>query len=113
NGLLAFGLDMATSGEPLHAELIHSRRYAKVARTREPRAPQCTLKIVRFSGIGARAREMMARVPQNVVVPSPNIWHWPEVYELENRAQDVGGAIWQALRAEVDWTGRDVVDVGC
>ena len=23
------------------------------------------------------------------VIPSPNIWHWPEVYEAENRAQDL------------------------
>jgi SAM-dependent methyltransferase len=47
------------------------------------------------------------------VVPSPNIWHWPAVYEVENRAQDAGGAIWQALRERCDWTGLDVVDVGC
>ncbi|MFD1148940.1 class I SAM-dependent methyltransferase [Saccharothrix hoggarensis] len=47
------------------------------------------------------------------VLPSPNIWHWPEVYEVENRAQDVDGAIWRALREECDWAGRDVVDVGC
>lgn len=46
------------------------------------------------------------------VVPSPNIWHWPEIYEIENRAQDVGGAIWAALRESCDWTGLDVVDVG-
>ena len=47
------------------------------------------------------------------IVPSPNIWHWPEVYEVENRAQDVDGAIWRALREEHDWAARDVVDVGC
>ncbi|MGW0521052.1 class I SAM-dependent methyltransferase [Crossiella sp. NPDC003009] len=47
------------------------------------------------------------------VVPSPNIWHWPDVYETENRAQDTAGAIWRTLRAECDWTGLDVVDVGC
>lgn len=46
-------------------------------------------------------------------IPSPNIWHWPEVYERENAAQDVHGAIWELLRAEVPWTHRDVVDVGC
>lgn len=46
-------------------------------------------------------------------VPSPNIWHWPEVYEVENRAQDVDGEIWRVLGELVDWTGRDVVDVGC
>lgn len=46
-------------------------------------------------------------------IPSPNIWHWPDVYERENGAQDVDGAIWAALCAEVPWAGRDVVDVGC
>jgi SAM-dependent methyltransferase len=45
--------------------------------------------------------------------PSPNIWHWPELYEVENRAQDSTGAIWRALRERGDWAGRDVVDVGC
>lgn len=46
-------------------------------------------------------------------IPSPNIWHWPEVYEWENRAQDVHGAIWAALRELAPWEGRDVLDVGC
>ncbi|MCP2165411.1 Methyltransferase domain-containing protein [Goodfellowiella coeruleoviolacea] len=46
-------------------------------------------------------------------MPSPNIWHWPDTYEVENHAQDVDGAIWRALRAACDWAGRDVVDVGC
>lgn len=47
------------------------------------------------------------------VVPSPNIWHWPAVYEVENRAQDADGAIWALLRKQCDWAGRDVLDVGC
>ena len=46
-------------------------------------------------------------------IPSPNIWHWPEVYAQENAAQDVEGAVWAALRDEAPWVGRDVVDVGC
>lgn len=46
-------------------------------------------------------------------IPSPNIWNWPEVYEQENAAQDVEGAIWAVLRAEVPWAGLDVLDVGC
>ncbi|MFT7838414.1 class I SAM-dependent methyltransferase [Saccharothrix sp. BKS2] len=58
-------------------------------------------------------RAALAAVRPADVLPSPNIWHWPEVYEVENRAQDVGGAIWAALREECDWAGRDVVDVGC
>jgi SAM-dependent methyltransferase len=58
-------------------------------------------------------RAALAAVRPVDVLPSPNIWHWPEVYEVENRAQDVDGAIWSALREECDWAGRDVVDVGC
>jgi SAM-dependent methyltransferase len=46
-------------------------------------------------------------------LPSPNIWHWPELYEVENRAQDVDGEIWRALASMADWAGRDVVDIGC
>jgi SAM-dependent methyltransferase len=53
---------------------------------------------------------MVSRVD---AVPSPNIWKWPRVYEIENRAQDADGDIWRALGELVDWTGRDVVDVGC
>jgi SAM-dependent methyltransferase len=47
------------------------------------------------------------------LIPSPNIWNWPEVYEQENVAQDVEGAIWAALAEETPWAGLDVVDVGC
>lgn len=47
------------------------------------------------------------------VIASPNIWHWPAVYEEENRAQDTRGAVYAALREVADWAGRDVVDVGC
>lgn len=46
-------------------------------------------------------------------IPSPNIWHWPDLYARENAAQDVDGAIWAALRAAAPFAGRDVVDVGC
>ncbi|GAB2988988.1 class I SAM-dependent methyltransferase [Amycolatopsis acidiphila] len=47
------------------------------------------------------------------VVPSPNIWYYPEVYEVENRAQDVDGEIWRVLGEETPWSGRDVLDLGC
>jgi SAM-dependent methyltransferase len=47
------------------------------------------------------------------VIPSPNLWHWPEVYAQENAAQDVDGAIWDALREAAPWAGADVLDVGC
>jgi SAM-dependent methyltransferase len=46
-------------------------------------------------------------------IPSPNIWNWPEIYERENEAQDVDGAIWDVLRASTPWAGADVVDIGC
>jgi SAM-dependent methyltransferase len=46
-------------------------------------------------------------------VPSPNIWRWPDTYERENRAQDSAGAIWAALGEVTDWSGADVLDVGC
>jgi ubiquinone/menaquinone biosynthesis C-methylase UbiE len=45
--------------------------------------------------------------------PSPNIWNHPEVYELENRAADLGGAIPAAMRSVADWSGRTLLDVGC
>lgn len=62
----------------------------------------------------SRARERIAAVRRGAdTLPSPNIWHWPEVYEVENRAQDVDGEIWRVLAGLVDWTGRDVVDIGC
>jgi len=48
-----------------------------------------------------------------VSIPSPNIWHWPEVYAQENAAQDVEGAVWAALRDGAPWDDRDVLDVGC
>lgn len=47
------------------------------------------------------------------VLPSPNIWRWPAIYDLENRAQDPDGLIWRVLADRCDWAGRDVVDVGC
>ncbi|MEV4602467.1 class I SAM-dependent methyltransferase [Amycolatopsis sp. NPDC049253] len=47
------------------------------------------------------------------VLPSPNIWYYQQAYEVENRAQDVDGEIWRVLREECDWTGRDVLDLGC
>jgi SAM-dependent methyltransferase len=54
-----------------------------------------------------------ARAIDASVIPSPNIWHWPDVYERENRVQDADGVIWAALRAAVPWAGADVLDIGC
>ena len=46
-------------------------------------------------------------------VPSPNIWHHPQTYEIENRAVDPEGAIEDAMRSVASWAGRDVLDLGC
>lgn len=46
-------------------------------------------------------------------IPSPNIWHWPRLYEAENDAQDVDGKIPAALHRIAPWDGRTIVDVGC
>lgn len=46
-------------------------------------------------------------------IPSPNIWHYPTTYEIENRGVDPDGLIWAAMREVRDWDGADVLDVGC
>ncbi len=46
-------------------------------------------------------------------VPSPNIWHHPQTYELENRAVDPDGLIESAMASVCSWAGRDLLDVGC
>ncbi|HVV13710.1 class I SAM-dependent methyltransferase [Amycolatopsis sp.] len=61
----------------------------------------------------AARRGLKALSRDGGVVPSPNIWYYPDVYEVENQAQDVDGAIWQVLAEEADWAGLDVADVGC
>ena len=45
--------------------------------------------------------------------PSPNIWHHPATYELENRAVDPSGRLEAAMRRIDDWAGRRVLDIGC
>ncbi|SNS29104.1 class I SAM-dependent methyltransferase [Rhodococcoides kyotonense] len=47
------------------------------------------------------------------VIPSPNIWNWPSVYEAENRAQDADGRIAEVLARIAPWEGATIVDVGC
>ena len=47
------------------------------------------------------------------VIPSPNIWESPDVYELENLGVDRTAVIETAMRDVDDWAGKDVVDVGC
>jgi ubiquinone/menaquinone biosynthesis C-methylase UbiE len=53
------------------------------------------------------------RVTSAGAVPSPNIWHHPDLYELENRSVDPDQNLESAMRAVCDWAGRDVLDVGC
>jgi SAM-dependent methyltransferase len=65
-------------------------------------------------GLVSRARERIAAVRRDAeMLPSPNIWQWPELYEVENRAQDVDGEVWRVLASVAGWTGRDVLDIGC
>lgn len=45
--------------------------------------------------------------------PSPNIWHHPASYEIENRAFDREGVLLETMRGIADWAGRDVLDIGC
>lgn len=52
------------------------------------------------------------RPPQGVR-PSPNIWHHPATYEIENRAFDPDGHVEAAMREIRDWTDAAVLDIGC
>jgi SAM-dependent methyltransferase len=46
-------------------------------------------------------------------IPSPNIWHTPDVYEIENQGVDPDGAIEAAMARIHAWDGLRVLDVGC
>ena len=46
-------------------------------------------------------------------VPSPNIWHHPQVYEIENRAFDRAGLVTDLMLQLGSWADRDVLDIGC
>ena len=46
-------------------------------------------------------------------IPSPNIWHHPQVYEIENQAVDRAGLITDLMQQLGSWADRDVLDVGC
>jgi SAM-dependent methyltransferase len=46
-------------------------------------------------------------------LPSPNVWHHPATYELENHAVDRDGLLETAMRERADWAGRVVLDLGC
>jgi SAM-dependent methyltransferase len=69
--------------------------------------------MTRCRGIGHTASVTDRATGHASSLPSPNIWNWPEVYERENLAADADGALWVALAARIDWSGADVVDIGC
>ena len=45
--------------------------------------------------------------------PAWNQGAHPELYEVENRAFDREGAVWDALAALAPWAGRTILDLGC
>ena len=47
------------------------------------------------------------------VIPSPNTWRWPDVYELENRSVDPDQLIEQAMMRLHPLRGTTVLDIGC
>ncbi|PUA82719.1 class I SAM-dependent methyltransferase [Nocardioides currus] len=56
----------------------------------------------------------MTRPPRRVgATPSPNIWHHPSTYEVENRAADPHGRIEQAMESVASWSGARMLDIGC
>ncbi|MBF8186556.1 class I SAM-dependent methyltransferase [Nonomuraea sp. K274] len=55
---------------------------------------------------------MATRIAKGAI-PSPNIWHTPQIYELENRAVDPEGAVGAAMREVRAWDGATVLDIGC
>jgi len=56
----------------------------------------------------------MTRPPRREgATPSPNIWHHPATYEIENRAADPHGRIEAAMASVASWDGGRLLDVGC
>lgn len=56
----------------------------------------------------------MTRPPRiEGATPSPNIWHHPATYELENRAADPHGRIEAAMASVAPWDGLRFADIGC
>ena len=55
----------------------------------------------------------MTRPPRREgATPSPNIWHHPATYEIENRAADPHGRIEAAMASVASWDGVRLLDVG-
>lgn len=47
------------------------------------------------------------------MIPSPNIWDHPEVYEVENEGVDPDARIEEVMRRLHDWHGEHLLDIGC
>jgi SAM-dependent methyltransferase len=47
------------------------------------------------------------------VIPSPNVWDSPQVYEWENEGVDPDRLLDTTMRAVRSWAGARVLDVGC
>lgn len=47
------------------------------------------------------------------MIPSPNIWNHPDVYEIENLGVDPEGLIEATMAGIHDWSGQRVLDLGC
>ena len=47
------------------------------------------------------------------VIPSPNIWRHPDLYEQENAGVDPDGVLEEAMREIHDWRDQTVLDIGC
>ena len=100
---------------------------AHLARSRRPRPAACASCSRSSCTLAAqeaqRERASAAKVEKHGrkrsadgrrhVIPSPNIWESPDVYELENRGVDRAGVIETAMREVVDWAGKDLLDIGC
>src|ERR1019366_5245846 len=59
------------------------------------------------------AAQSASAAKETPVIPSPNIWANPDVYEVENRGVDPDGLIEAAMAGIHDWAGQRVLDVGC
>lgn len=46
-------------------------------------------------------------------IPSPNIWHHPHLYEIENEAVDPHRVIEQTMQTIRPWSASTVLDIGC
>lgn len=52
-------------------------------------------------------------MPSTDVIPSPNIWRHPDIYEIENLGVDPEGVLEAAMCEIHDWRGQTVLDIGC